>query len=105
MKSSREHVLHDVLGILEHLADDWEYDGELDETTNLIVDLGLESLDIVVLGAAVQEHYGRVLPFSEYFAEIGQRHGGDILIGEWVDFIHTHLEDAPALIASEREVR
>ncbi len=101
MQPSRDQILADVLLILRRLADDWEYSGELTEQTRLLTDMGLESLDVVVLGASVQDHYSQVLPFSEFFVEVGQRDVRDITIGEWVDFIYAHLGDKP--VAEPRE--
>src|SRR4051794_2190013 len=65
-------VLDGVLDMLRELAGDWEYDGEITPDTSFLGDLGLESLDIVVLGTLVQQRYGR-LPFAEYLEELGQR--------------------------------
>ena len=93
MRKSRDQILKDVLLLLQKLAEDWEYDRGITEDTYLFADMGLESLDIVVLAAAVQEHYGQVLPFPEFFAEIGQRELRDVSVSEWVDFVHKHLNE------------
>ena len=94
MNLPRDKGMDDVLGLLRQLAEDWEYTEEITPQTRFFADMGLASLDVVVLGTAVQEHYGQVLPFAEYFAQVGQRGIPDIPIGEWVDFIHTHLNQA-----------
>jgi len=91
MRQSRSTILNDVLAHIQRLADDWEYDGEITEETTFFGDMGLESLDIVVLATAVQEQYRMTLPFSEFFAEIGQRARRDVTVGEWVDFIHSSI--------------
>jgi len=96
MKASRDQILSDVLDLLRKLADDWEYTGEITPQTRFFADMGLGSLDVVVLGTAVQEHYKQVLPFAELFAQVGQRALPDIPVGEWVDFIHQHLDQGPA---------
>ena len=96
MSISRDKVRDDILGLLRQLADDWEYTEEITPQTRFFADMGLASLDVVVLGTAVQEHYGQVLPFAEYFVQVGQRGIPDIPVGEWVDFIHTHLNQGPA---------
>jgi acyl carrier protein len=96
MQRSRQEIVADVIALLRQLADDWDYSGEITEDTYLGADMGFESLDIVVLGTAVQERYGQVMPFTDFFAEIGQREQRDIAIREWVDFIHTHLSAQPA---------
>lgn len=93
MKASRDQIMSDVLSLLRKLADDWEYTGEITPQTRFFADMGLGSLDVVVLGTAVQEHYKQVFPFAELFARVGRRAMPDIPVGEWVDFIHQHLDD------------
>jgi acyl carrier protein len=93
MSKTREGVMADVLHLLDQLADDWEYSGEITPQTYFFTEMGFESLDIVVLATSIQEHYGQVMPFPEFFAEIGQRDIRDISVGEWVDFVHKHLNE------------
>ncbi|MBW2146865.1 MAG: acyl carrier protein [Deltaproteobacteria bacterium] len=88
----RKAIFDTVLGILNRLADDWEYSGEITPSTLLVADLGLESIDVVVLGTTIQKHYNQLLPFAEFFAEIGQREVRDIRIDEFVEFIYQHLD-------------
>ncbi len=92
----REVILTDVLNLLNQLARDWEYTGEIIPDTWLFADLGFESIDAVILASFVQEHYGQPLPFPQLLAEIGQREVKDLRIGELVGFIHQHLGDAAA---------
>ncbi len=47
---------------------------QIDEETRFFADLGLASIDAVVLGEALQQHYRRSLPFNDLMAEIGRRH-------------------------------
>ncbi len=107
MKSSqipfrgREDIRTDTLFLLGRLADDWEYSGVITEDTRLLADMGFESLDVVILSAQVQEHFGRVLPFTEFFNEIGQRERKDISVGEWVDFVFKHLNTKPTPTSME----
>jgi acyl carrier protein len=96
MKPSRDQIMADVLGLLRKLADDWEYTGEITPQTRFFGDMGLRSLDVVVLGTAIQEHYRQVFPFVKLFAQVGQRAVPDMPVGEWVDFISEHMQDVPA---------
>jgi acyl carrier protein len=82
----------DVLRLFDQLADDWEYSSEITPATLLFSEIGLQSLDVVVLAMSIQERYGQVLPFPDLFADMGQRGIRDISVGEWVDFVHSHLE-------------
>src|SRR4051812_37042935 len=97
MIATQPQVLTDVLDLMTQLAGDWEYTGTLTPDTRLLADLGLESLDLVVLGTSLQERYGR-LPFAEFLAEIGQRpvEERDVSVGELVAFVCRHSTRAPA---------
>ncbi len=95
MKRTRPQVLAEVLDLVHSVVQDWEFDGAVTEQTRLYGDLAFESLDLVILGAAVQERFGQTFPFPDLFAEIGQRDVHDLTIGEWVDFIERHLADSP----------
>lgn len=63
----------------------------IDEDTRFFADLGLASIDAVVLGEALQQYYGRPLPFNDLMADIGRRTDRDLAIGELVAFLQAHL--------------
>jgi acyl carrier protein len=86
-------VMTGVLQLLGELAGDWEYDGAIGPETFFIADLGLESLEIVVLGTMIQQQYGQ-LPFAEYLEELGQRpvEERDVTVAELVAFISEHRQ-------------
>jgi acyl carrier protein len=68
-----------------------DYSGTIGPETRFFADLGLASIDAVVLGETLQAHYNRPLPFGELMAELGRRTERDIYVGEMVDFLHRHL--------------
>ncbi len=88
MSSLDTGILTDVLNLMGQMAGDWEYDGDIGPETLLLAELGLESLDLVVLGTMIQQKYGR-LPFAEYLAEIGQRplESRDVSVADLVNFV------------------
>lgn len=92
----RPAVMTDMVNLLNQMARDWEYSGEITPDTRLFADLGFESIDAVVLASFVQEHYGRPMPFPQLLADIGQRDVKDLTIGELVGFVHSHLNGAAA---------
>ena len=103
MTKSREQILSEMLDILNSVVQDWEFEGVVGANTRVFADLGFESLDLVILGSKVQEHYGRTFPYPAFFAEIGQREVRDITIGEWVDFIDHNLRQPVAARAQAVE--
>ncbi len=98
MTRTREEILTEVLALLNSVAQDWEFEGTVSEDTRMFADLAFESLDLVILGAKAQEHFGQTFPFPELFADMGRRDARDLTVGEWVDFIDRHQTrpaDAP----------
>ncbi len=93
MSKVDQEVLEGVLELLNELSGDWEYDGLIGPDTSFLADLGLESLDIVVLSTVIQQRYGR-LPFAEYLEELGQRpvEERDITVAELVAFVCEHRQ-------------
>ena len=84
-------VLDGILALLDEAQGDWEHSGEIGPETRFVADLGLESLEIVVLATMIQQQYGR-LPFPAFFDEIGQRpvEQRDVTVSELVGFITEH---------------
>jgi acyl carrier protein len=91
-----QDVLADMLELLDELKGDWEYTGTIGPGTYFIADLGLESLEIVVLATMIQQRYGR-LPFPAFFDEIGQRpvEERDVSVAELVAFVCEHRRAIP----------
>ena len=83
-------ILGDIATILSNQLG-VQASGSIDMETRFFADLGLASIDAVVLSEAIQNHYQRPLPFNELMAEIGQRTERDLSIGELVAFVSAHL--------------
>src|SRR5277367_1687798 len=90
-------VMEGILELLGEAQGDWEYEGEIGPQTRFVADLGLESLEIVVLSTMVQQRYGR-LPFPQFFEEIGQRpiDERDLSVSELATFVCEHRQPTPA---------
>jgi acyl carrier protein len=87
---SEPEILADVALILADFQGR-EYSGEIDRKTRFFADLGLASIDAVVLGEMLQEQYARPLPFGELMAELGSRADRDLSIGELTAFLARYL--------------
>ncbi len=96
MNPSREQILQYVLHVFEELRSDWDYSDPIGPQSRLVADLTFESLDLVVLGTSIQEHYQAQIPFAEFLAEIGQRAQRDATVAELVDFVHRQLGERAA---------
>jgi acyl carrier protein len=87
---ARAEILDDIISKLSEQTG-VSFDGAINEKTRFFADLGLASIDAVVLTEALQQHYARSLPFHELIAEVGRRTERDLTIGELVEFLATHL--------------
>ncbi len=87
---SKADILSDLAAILSNRLG-VSPSTRIDEATQFFSDLGLASIDAVVLSEAIQEHYGQLLPFDQLMAEIGRRTHRDLSIGELIAFIKTNL--------------
>ena len=84
-------ILIRVLG--DYLFDDVEITAEM----SLTEDLGLESIDLVTVGAMLTERYGRRLNLAAFLAEMDIDEVIALKVGTLVDFVVDRL--APGLPA------
>ena len=87
---SRTEILDDLIAVLDRDLG-VQSSSSITEDTRFFADLGLASIDAVVLSERLQEHYGRSLPFHELMAEMGRRTERDLSIGELVAFLVANL--------------
>jgi acyl carrier protein len=87
---SESTILADVARLLGQFHGH-EYSGTIGPETRFFADLGLASIDAVVLGEMLQAHYGRPLPFGDLLAELGRRTDRDLSVGELVEFLRGNL--------------
>jgi len=90
MRTTPEAILADLIAIMREMTD-WEYPGEITRETRFFADLGLESIDAVVFGEAMEAHYRRRFPYAEFLRELGEQEQRDVQLGGLVDFLHSHL--------------
>ena len=90
MSRSVDDVFREIAGLLRNF-EGREYSGVIGEHTRFFDDLGCASIDAVVLGEQLEQHFGKRLPFNELLTEVGQRGETDLEIGELARFVHRHL--------------
>jgi len=69
-----------------------EYLDPIGPETRFFADLGLASIDAVVLGEQLETLYTQRLPFGDLMADLGGRADRDLRLGELVDFLRRHLD-------------
>jgi len=90
---AREVISETLREILEAMTEEWDRDPEtaIGEGTQLVRDLGFESIDVVQFIVAIEERFRRRgLPYEE-FLMIDGRYVDEIILKDVVDFLHRHL--------------
>ncbi len=88
-----------IVGIVKELTQDWdtEYSGSIRPETRLVGDLAFESIDIVQLIGAIEEHYQRRdLPFEELLMTDG-RYVEELRISDVAAFLDRHFDNRESL--------
>ena len=63
---------------------------EVDLESRAFADLGLASIDLVVLAEQLEMHYGRKLPFGLFLKGLRDRGADDVALGDLVAFLQQH---------------
>jgi acyl carrier protein len=90
MRRSAQSILDDLALVLRDF-DGRGYSGTIDRDTCFFADLGLTSIDAVVLGEKLESFYGHKFPFHQLLAELGASGADDLELGVLVDFLLDHL--------------
>lgn len=91
---TQEQIGVDLGKIFKDTMGDWEYSGEFTPETRLFADLGLESIDLVALGGAIEEHYRRTFPFAQWLTELRDQQVDDIRVKDVIEFLHRNLNSS-----------
>lgn len=93
-----DRILGDFIGLLKDMTSDWDtgVGSEIGADTNIIGDLGFESIDIVQLAVAIEGHFKRRdFPFEQLLMEDG-RYVDALYIKDVVRFLSAHLNGSQA---------
>ena len=85
-----DNILADLANLLATFQGR-EYSGPIDRETWFFGDLGFASIDAVVLGEKLEEHYGQKIPFNKFLAEAARQQAQDIQVGQLADFLAEHI--------------
>ena len=82
-----ERVLADLDAVVRRTFADRDFPDAVSPETRVFADLGLASIDLVVLAERLEQHYGRKLPFGAFLKGLRGRNADDIAVGELVEFV------------------
>lgn len=87
---SAEAILGDLATVTRTAFPDRDFPDATSET-RVFADLGLASIDVVVLGEQLEAHYGRTLPFGQFLTALRNASADDFTLGELTEFLQAHV--------------
>jgi acyl carrier protein len=90
---SCEQIVQDLADLL-HEFNGKEYSGNIGAKTLFFGDLGMVSIDAVILAEMLEHFYNRSFPFSQFLSAIGRQGMRDIEIGELAMFLHAKMSSS-----------
>ena len=86
-----EAILADLGAVVRRTFPDRDFSAPVAAGTRVFADLGLASIDVVVLAERLERHYGRKLPFGAFLKGLRDRGADDLKVGELVAFLQQQV--------------
>ena len=89
MKSAEQYYA-DLATVMRLAFPDRDYDADVGPETRVFGDIGLASIDIVVLAEKLEQFYGRKLPFGAFLSGLRKQGATDVELGALIAFLQQH---------------
>lgn len=87
---SQQQILTDVIELVRNFPGR-EYSGHIGRETLFFGELGFVSIDAVVLGEMLEEHFGQKLPYARFLQDLSAQNAQDLEVGQLVDFLEANV--------------
>ncbi len=88
---SADQILADLAAVVRETFPDHDFPEDVGPETGAFADLGLASIDLVVLAERLDAHYNRRLPFGPFLKGLRDRGADDLRLGELVAFLQQQV--------------
>ena len=89
--STIDAIFRDLDIVLKRTFADRDFPDAVEAGTLVFADLGLASIEVVVLAEKLEQHFGRKLAFGPFLAGLRIRGAKDIEVGELVAYLKEQL--------------
>lgn len=86
-----EQIIADLTTVVRTTFPDRDYTGSIGAETRLFADIGLASIDLIVLAERLEVFYGRKLPFAAFLNELRKLGADDLELGRLITFLQRHV--------------
>jgi acyl carrier protein len=88
---SADELLADLAEVVRQTFPDRDFPEPVERSTRVFGDLGLASIEMVVLAERLDAYFGRRLPFGTFLKGLRDRGAEDLEVGELVAFLQKHV--------------
>ena len=88
---SADDILAALTEVVRQTFPDRDFPDQVDPSTRVFGDLGLASIELVVLAERLDAHFGRRLPFGAFLKDLRDRGAEDLEVGELVSFLQRNV--------------
>ncbi len=86
-----ELIYADLAEVMRSAFPDRDYDGEVGPATCVFADIGLASIDLIVLAERLEGFYGVKLPFGTFLNGLRKQGATDVQLGSLVAFLRQNI--------------
>ena len=86
-----EQFYRDLADVMAGAFPDRDPPTDVGPDTRVFADLGMASIELVVLGERLEQHYGKRLPFGPFLAGLRNAGAEDLQLGDLVAFLQQHV--------------
>lgn len=91
MPRTPEQLYRDLAEVMATAFPDRDISVDVGPDTRVFADLGLASIELVVLGERLEQFYGRKLPYGPFLADLRRGGAEDLGLGALVGFLQQHV--------------
>ncbi len=93
---TQAEILAGIVDMLRPILDEYGIDVAIDAHTSFHDDLGLESIDLVLLASGLHERYGGRVNLADYFSRLTLDQIIGLTLGDIADFVLDQLAGSEA---------
>jgi acyl carrier protein len=86
-----DQIFRDLADVMVTAFPDRDPPSDVGPETRVFADIGMASIELVVLGERLEQFYGRRLPFGPFLASLRNSGAEDLQLGELVAFLQKHV--------------
>jgi acyl carrier protein len=86
-----DQLYRDLATVMAAAFPDRDPPSDAGPETRVFADLGMASIELVVLGERLEQFYGKRLPFGPFLASLRSSGAEDLQLGDLVAFLQRHV--------------